>query len=194
MRRVNLRAEDYYSQLNNVIEPGVACMPTARVMFYIANGVEFEAPRDRQPEDYFTELLDSDAAKAFRDEKYPSLRGFPPREIHGMYGSWLDEKVCGRRVSDFRTDLGWEDFLGAALRGESIMTSGTFGEIAGHAFVVVGADEERGVLLIADPFGDYHTGYESSDGYLVEMGLEDFTRIVKPSPDLKWGHVLLGRV
>lgn len=195
---INLSSEWYFSQRNNQIRPQAACMPTARAMFYRGNDIPYQSdPKGRYTDDdYFMSLLNQPKAKKLAKKKYPwAVKGgklfLPPNEIHGMYHSFLDPLVCGRRVSDFRTDLTIEEYYGAILRGEVIMTSGSFPGIPGHAFCVIGWDDFD--FILADPWGDFRTGYQKGQtGYGVRMSQPEFMDHVKPAgkPE-KWGHVLV---
>lgn len=194
---INLDPIDYYTQRNNKINPVSACMPTARAMFYRGNNIKFVNDSDLQDDDFFYKWLISDDAWEFAEKKYPVLisRGYPPNEIHGMYHSFLDPRVAGRRTSDFVLTLTFDDIVDKLKNGQVIMTSGIFAEagIFGHAFCFIGYEkQESGVrLIIADPWGDYRTDYDSDKGYGVQMSKEDFYKHVKPEGDKKWGHVLI---
>ncbi len=182
-----LKPEDYYTQRNNKFDPFNACMNTTRVMFYKAIGVEYMHSNQMVDDDYFYSLLNSPRAIDYRDKKYPNLKNYNPTEIHGMY-QWLDEQVIGHRIASFETGLTWEDFVHQMDIGKPVMTSGSFPEIAGHAFLVCGY--KNGELQIADPWGDYRVNYAGSrgtKGYDVRMSREDFELHVKPGKN-KWGH------
>lgn len=188
-----LLPEDYYTQRNNKYYPASSCMNTARVMFYKAAGIHYVNNSGLPDDDYIFSLLDSDEAKEFAINKYPNLSHLPVRMIHGMYGSWLDEKLTGRRRSDFLTDLSWERFVYEMGRARPIMTSGRFDNINGHAFVFVGFDEETNELIAADPWGNPHVNYEGRSGgkgYGIRYNRQYFEKHVKPG-ELKWGHVLV---
>jgi hypothetical protein len=192
--KINLKPQDYYTQRNNKLEPEAACMPTSRAMFYCGNGIAFVNESDLQDDDYFMKILSSDEAFAFAHKKYPDLLadGYPPYEIHGLYHSYLDHKVVGHRVSDFRLDLTWGEIIERVLDGEVIMTSGAFPGLEGHAFCIIGAQLNHNIrLILADPWGDYHSSYRDSTGYGIYMDEDDFTSYVKPYTSRKWGHVLL---
>lgn len=206
---INLRADDYYTQRNNRVVkddetglrvgPSAACMPTSRVMFYRANKIVYKSKPGVPDDEYFTQLLLTKDAVAFARKKYPWLSQYPPNEIHGMYGSYLDEIVVGSRVSDFVNNLTWESVIARIEKGQAIMTSGRFSGVStmidGHAFCFVGYDGEN--LLLADPYGDHRTRYVCNRGYLVPMSKEEFEGYVKPlkndglPTEIKWGHVLL---
>ena len=183
-----LKPEDYYTQRNNRLNPTAACMNTSRVMFYKAAGITYIRDLDMSDDDYFYSLLDSDRAKVFRDSKYPNLLDYHPSEIHGIYGSWLDLQVVGRRITDFKTDLTWDDFVTQIACGNPVMTSGRFHGLSGHAFVFVGYDDKKNELIAADPWGDPHTAYKDVHGYGIRYNREYFNEHVKPGA-LKWGHI-----
>ena len=194
--KINLLPGDYYTQRNNKISPLVACMPTARVMYYRGNGIKYVNPSEYDDDDYLMHILRTPEAWDFAKQKYPEIvkAGYPPNEIHGMYHSWLDPVVVGRRVSDFRTDLTWGDYICRILDGQVIMTSGRFGSLDGHAVVMIGVVSSSlgPCLVLADPWGDYRTGYEKRGGYAINMAEKDFADCIKPTNSKgKWGHVLI---
>lgn len=195
--KVFLEADDYYTQRNNKIDPYSTCMPTARVMWYIANKIPYVnyMPATFSDDDFFSHLLRSEEAKKFCNKKYSWVKDMEPRYVHGMYGSWLDQRVTGKRRSDFVTDLSFDDVFRRVSKGEAVMTSGSFmGQtkpIEGHAFVFVGVDDNE-CLLMADPYGNFHTNYESAKGYLVPMSRMEYLEHVKPlDSHEKWGHILI---
>lgn len=193
---INLKPNDYYTQRNNTLYPASACMPTARAMFYHGNNIAFDNPSNLSDDDYFMSLLRSKEAYDYAKKKYPVLMqlGYLPNEIHGMYSSYLDIRVVGKRVSDFLTDLTFKDIISRMEKGEVIMTSGKFPDagLNGHAFCIIGfVNGAIGpALLLADPWGDFRKDYRSRKGYSVLMTEEEFKTHVKPLRDLKWGHVI----
>lgn len=189
-RIINLKSEDYYTQRNNNIRPNAACMPTSRVMFYRGNGIKYSNPSDLSDDDYFMSLFQGQKVKEIAEQKYSWSKGTPPNQVHGMYHTWLDPKVCGRRTSDFKTDLSIDDYVDLIKKGQVIMTSGKFPGIDGHAFCVIGWDGEN--LLLADPWGNHSSAYKSHKGYIVPLSVDEFHHIVKPvKHNRKWGHVLI---
>lgn len=201
-----LKPENYYTQRNNktqkdddlVVTGGVACMPTARVMFYISAGIPYTNPTNLADDEYFTSLLISDEAVEFARKKYPwAFDGekvlYPPNEIHGMYGSWLDQKVTGKRRTDFRMDLSWEDFVvQISVLKKPVMTSGRYPGIDGHATVFVGYDPKTKELRNADPFGNPHLNYKGElgvKGYDIRYTKEYFNEHIKKG-DGKYAHIL----
>jgi hypothetical protein len=203
-----LEPRNYYTQRNNpLVQSGefkvyanAACMPTARVMFYIAAGIKYSNPTNMPDDAYFTSLLISPEAIKFARGKYPwctnrSINGnplpdIPPNEIHGMYGSWLDEKVTGKRRTNFIVDMTWEDFLiQISIRRKPVMTSGSYSGIPGHATVFVGYDEKKKELRNVDPFGNPHLNYQGKDGakgYDIRYNRDYFDKHIK-----KWGHIVI---
>ncbi len=184
-----LKPGDYYTQRNNEFYPGSACMPTSRVMFYIAAGIKYSNISNLPDDDYFMSILRTDEAEEFKNNKYPSLSKYPGNQIHGMYHSYLDPIVVGNRTSDFKTNLEWNDFVSEIKNGNPVMTSGRFHEIDGHAFVVIGYENEE--LIIADPWGNFklrYLGPWGRKGYGIRMNRQEFEEHVKPG-ELKWGHI-----
>ena len=209
---MNLGRDNYYTQNNNptiygdnpdipgdkdtVVKAFVQCMPTAYVMFLIGNKISFNNSSSLPHDAFFTALLVTPAAWEFAKKKYGTLvaDGYAPYEIHGMYGSYLSPIICGHRVSDFRIDLTFEDYIHRIRGGQVIMTSGQFANFAGHAFAAIGAfkSNQEDFLSIADPHGDFRTFYRSADGYGVTMSKVDFINHAKPvGKTLKYGHVII---
>jgi hypothetical protein len=188
--KVNLSTEDYYTQRNNKIKPMAACMPTSYVMFLKGNNIHFGNSSGLQDDDYFMSILNTDNAKNFCLKKYPWSKGIPPNEIHGAYGSYLDFFICGKRVSDFNTHLQYDHYLELLEQGRVIMTSGSFPGLSGHAFCIIGIHGDD--LILADPWGDFHSGYKDHAGYGIRMNREEFRIHVKPTgSERKWGHIIL---
>lgn len=186
--KINLSTLDYYTQRNNTIRPWAACMPTSYVMFLRGNSIEYGNSSGLADDDYFMKLLSTENAKNFCLEKYPWSKGIPPNEIHGMYGSYLSFFVTGKRASDFNTHLNFENYLELMEQGKVIMTSGAFPGLSGHAFCVIGIHHDD--LVLADPWGDYHSGYKDHSGYGIRMSKTEFINHVKPiKEEKKWGHI-----
>jgi len=192
---INLEPKDYYTQRNNTLYPSTACMPTARAMFYHGNNIKFKNPSELSDDDYFMSLLRSEEAYVFARKKYPSLMdsGYQPNELHGMYSSFLDLKVVGKRVSDFLTDITFKNVVERMFDGEVLMTSGKFPDagLNGHAFCIIGlVNGALGpALILADPWGDFRKDFRSRRGYSVMMTEEEFKIHVKPLQELKWAHI-----
>ncbi len=195
MDTINLSVTDYNSQRDNKLFASSACMPTARVMFYKGNGFVINNPTDMADDDYITSLLNTEEAKEFCLKKYPWSKGIPPREVHGMYNSYVDEKVIGKRVSDFKTDMTYSDFVNLIVfKKQVIMTSGVFTSagIFGHAYCIIGFNHEMDELIIADPWGDYRTLFKDERGYGILMSYGDFIRHNRvPNEMNKWGHIVV---
>lgn len=200
IEKINLQPFDYYSQRNNkwddentlIHESLVACMPTCRAMFYIGNGIKYFNESTWEDDDYFMMILRTRDAYEYRNANYPELRSYPPNEIHGMYGNFLDEKVCGCKTSRFVTDLTFEEYMDRMKQGQVIMTSGIFNGMH-HATTVIGHRDDS--LVLADPYGDPWKGFNGSEnGYGVEMTKEQFVNHIKPvKEELKWGHIPIRR-
>ena len=192
---INLKSDDYYTQRNNKIEKYEACMPTSRVMFYTGNKIKYmsDPTGEWADDDYFIDTLLTIEGKQFCKDNYKT--NVPPNQVHAMYSGYLDKIVCGKVVSKFRQDLFFDDIVQYMKAGKVIMTSGQFqGQtslIPGHAFCFVGLDDNE-CLLMADPYGNWHTNYSDPKGYLVPMSKKEFLEHCKPlGSDVKWGHVPL---
>ncbi|MDH4127373.1 MAG: C39 family peptidase [Spirochaetota bacterium] len=187
----NLDKNDYYTQRNNSLYPSAACMPTSYVMFLNGNGRNYFNDTNLSDDDYFMSLLRSDKAWEYAKKNYPDLisDGYTPNEIHGMYGNYLSPIVCGGKVSRFVTDLTFNSCVERVLSGQVIMTSGKFDKLEGHAFCIIGYDGTN--LILADPWGNFNSGYKDSKGYGVKMTYSDFEKHVKPTALKKWGHVII---
>ena len=223
MKRImNLDPGNYYTQQNNpsvygdnprvegdrdyLLKANAQCVPTSYAMFLVGNNEPYENPTKLPDDAYFAQLLITREAWEFAAKKYPwsvnrkdnlgnPLPDIPPNEIHGMYGSYLSPIICGHRVSDFKIDLSFSDYVDRIKKGQVIMTSGSFPGLNGHAFIVAGlvSSSQENVLILADPWGDYRyrTGYKNHSGYGVTMTEEDFYIHVKPvGKEEKWGHVV----
>ena len=130
---INLTKDDYYTQRNNIIKPGVACMPTSRVMFYIGNKIQFKSPDNMQPEDYFMEVLNSpegwDSLSSWiKDYNLTHKKPIPPNEDHFVYPKFLDQKVCGKVVSKFVMNFTFDDVIKYLNNGKVLMTTAKFPE------------------------------------------------------------------
>lgn len=191
--KINLQPNDMYSQRNNkwddprtkIHESFIGCFPTSRAMFYRGNNIPFTNNSDLEDDDYLMKLLRSDAAYQYATIHWPKLVEFyPPNEIHYMYPEWLDLMVCGKTVSVFHDHgLTFEKAIELMDERKVIMVSGHFPEakINGHMFCIIGY-KDKNTLLLADPFGNFHTNYKDTKGYKVEMTKDEFNKY------LKWGN------
>lgn len=195
MANILLPSSEYYSQRNNKYDPLNACMPTSYVMYLIANKIPYtnksmELFDEFLPDDDFIyRVLNTDEAKDFCYKKYTWAKNIPPNEVHGMYSSYLEPIICGKRYSDFYTNLNYDKVVTLIDNDVAVMTSGKFENIDGHAFTIIGHDRE---LLIADPYGNFHSNYKDVRGYCITMNRSEYEKIVKGSDiDNKWGHAPL---
>ena len=186
--KINLSTQDYYTQRNNTIRPWAACMSTSYVMFLRGNNIMYGNSSGLADDDYFMKLLSTENAKSFCIKKYPWSKGIPPCEIHGMYGSYLSFFVTGKRASNFNTHLTFENYIELIEQGKVVMTSGSFPGLEGHAFCVIGIHGDD--LVLADPWGNFHSGYTDHTGYGIRMTKKEFIKHVKPvGENCKWAHI-----
>jgi len=207
--KVNLKSDDYFTQLNNAWDDETtaqheryyACKNTSRVMFYKGNNIAYKRdPTGRwADDDYFMEVLrNSPEAREWAIKKFGNWgKAFKElNELNEIYPEFFDTFMCGRVVSEFKKSYSYEDFVSLMMKGGVAMTSGKFPYINSkgkeiyldHVFCIIGLDDAEN-LLLADPFGDYKTKYTSPKGYTVTMPKRDFMQYVKePNEKLKWGH------
>lgn len=196
-----LKSNDYYTQRNNLEKWRYrSCMASTRAMFYKANNIEYTNPTEEADDDYFMGLLNTQEAKDFCYKQFPWAynskepeKSIWPNEVHGMYNQYLDKLVCGKKVSSFENQaLDWNYFVNSIQNKKAIMVSGTFGDILGHAVLVMGYDEVTNELIIADPYGDFHSSYKNPKGYGIRMSYNDFNTHIKPVDSfLKNGHIVI---
>ena len=189
--KLNLQPEQHYNQRNNFFDPMHACMPTAYVCFLEGNGIKWNNFSHLCDDDFVMGLMRSLAAEEIRNHKYPSLRNYPPNEIHGLYHSYVEPLLFGKKISDFVTNLTWGSIHAKLEEGQVVFTSGSFPVLPGHAFNIIGYDGDY--LILSDPYGDYRYRFNhNKTGYGVKMNQDDFIKYVKNDPEFKWGHVLRG--
>jgi hypothetical protein len=205
MTTVNLsKPEDYYSQRNNRIRPHSACVPTSLIMKLEYDKIPF--PRSsNQPEDDLVHFIDTDPrvrnfyanhAESWIRKEFASKK--PANEIHPVmaYGISL---WCGTPI-EFVWDMYLQDFVDGLDRGESFVISGDFPfersdgiEIEiGHAVCLVGYQKAFGRInnfIIDDPYGNYHTKYQSSKGDDILLPVADFNKLIKNrNKHHKWAY------
>lgn len=207
MEFINLSLEQYNTQRDNVNQPFSACMPTSYQMFLIGNRIPYQNRsvelfgEQLKDDDYFMALLNTKEAREYAYKKYswaynsvnPSL-SIPPNQLHGMYGTYLSSFICNSKASDFLTSFTFEDYVSYIKNGKVLMTSGSFpkAKIIGHAFCIIGYNEEKNCLYLSDPFGNFLTNYKDTNGYKIEMTKEDFIKHIKPcNEEKKWAHIPL---
>lgn len=206
----NSLRDDYHTQLNNKKVPKRSCNTTSAIMFLKGNDIPFAYPKDMQPEDYLTDLLDTTEAWERMRKRHPWTEGthYRPQEVHDIL-SWGINELVGETVSGFTERMPVNEMIYRIAQGEVLIVSGRFGRLD-HIVAIVGlASNQRDLLearspadvviddviafRVDDPYGDYRTGYKDRRGNDVVMPLEDFYSFIKPTGEQshKWAHYML---
>lgn len=199
MKIINLSEKDFQGIIEDSWEKTLAVsnektainyIPIARLLYYKGNHIAFEHSPDKSIPDseYFTQLLNTPKAiKHCKDHYYTfdeSLK-LPPNQVHGMYATWLDYKINTSIKTAIKTNANFHDIIVLIKQGLVVMANGVFagknGDIISTTNCIVGYDEESDMLLLADPYGDYHTQFENKNGYLVTMTEREFVNHIQPA-------------
>jgi hypothetical protein len=198
----------YHTQRNNEFVPISSCNVTAAVMALKAAGVHFSFPSMMQPEDYLYTMLDSPSAYDVMRKKYPwAVRdGYPPNQVHGML-KWGINRLVGKPVDKFVTGGSLKDMLWYSLCEMPLIMNGRF-TAGGHMLTVVGfrslqdrylikrqRDIDLGqvdAVIVDDPYGNYHTGYEDAKGNDIWFPLWQFHSLTNSynADGAKWMHII----
>lgn len=199
MKIVNLDEEDFHKIVTNswertfaisAEETTVNYIPIARLLYYKGNNITIEHSPDKSIPDsmYFIQLLNTiEAIKHCKEHYYTfdeSLK-LPPNQVHGMYATWLDYEINASIKSAIKTNANFHDIIVLVKQGLVIMANGVYagknGDIISTTNCIVGYDDESNMLLLADPYGDYHTQFENRNGYLVTMTEREFVNHIQPA-------------
>ncbi len=210
MWQVNLSKDfDYHTQINNRIIPFQSCGPTSAIMALLARGISFEYDAEKYPDpaDALTMLLLSEKARTFMHEQFPWAEGagLIPQNL-SVCLKWGIDRFVGKTVDHFTTRGTLQDIIWHLCHGRPLIMSGSF-TASGHFLTVMGfetlqhqydlltiddIDMDAIVnLVIDDPYGDYHTGYDSKRGNDIAFTVEEFHALTnQPIDGLKWTHVI----
>ncbi len=198
----------YRSQRDNVDLPGASCNTTSAVMALEASGYApsliVGLPTGKQPEDFLTELGDSQEAyeemkrrcpQFFDEAGNPTVR---PPEAPTML-DWIVERAYGKLLLRYVESIGFDDVIASIDRGRAVVLRGLF-TAAGHVVACVGyvCVEDVGgkpgalsALVVDDPWGNYLTGYKDHNGENVEIPVETMIEILRPVGVFpKVGHII----
>lgn len=211
MVKINIsRPNDYYSQLNNKKFPLASCNTTSMVEALVVSGVDFPYPDGKQPEDHFTEIMETDEMYKMRDRYGDWTKQYRPAEIHMLLSWATNQKLVGRKVTRFSTEYPLQLLLfDLACRKRPCVVSGSFTS-SGHIVVMVGfntlqkdvdlVDEPRKIrlsavkqIIVDDPYGNWYTDYEDHHGNDIPFEFPDFNRLTNSSGDTehKWAHRII---
>lgn len=200
----------YYSQRNNRFYPHGTCNTTAMIQALDASGIEYQYPKDMQPEDYLTQLLDSPDAWNRMRKLYPDAirQGYSPRHVHEMLAWAVNELLVGRRVVEFKTNVSIKQILISILKGYAVVVAGRFTKF-GHIITVVGFSYKEDIdlntpidyhkidyIICDDPYGDWHSGYSNVNGNDTHFTFDDFNSLVKNynNSESKMAHIFGGAI
>jgi len=205
---INLsRDSQYHTQRDNIFHPHGTCNTTASINALLASDISFEYPANMQPEDYLTQILESQEAWEKMKNEYPYFitKGYHPRHVHKMIEWAINEKLVKRQVTRFTTQATIRDILFHILQNRgAVNVNGRFTEF-GHIVTVVGFETNQNnqitkpydiqldkiqYIIIDDPYGNYFTKYKDVNGNDIKFTLQQFDYLTKEYNNLnaKWAH------
>jgi hypothetical protein len=211
MRTINVsRPKDYYTQINNKKFPLASCNTTSMVEALVVSEIDFPYPDNKQPEDYFTEIMETEELYKMRDRYGKWAKNYRPAEIHMLLSWATNKKLVGRNVTRFSTEYPLQLLLfDIACRKRPVVMSGSFTS-SGHIVVLVGfttLQEEVDVVsepkkirlgsvkefIVDDPYGNWYTDYSDHHGNDIRFSFPDFNRLTNRSGDMdhKWAHRII---
>lgn len=202
----------YYTQRNNKFYPNGTCNTTAMIQALDASGISYNYPKDMQPEDYLTQLLDSKDAWNRMRKLYPwaIAQGYSPRHVHEMLAWAVNDLLVGKKVVEFRQNISIRKICLSLLRGSAVVVAGRFTKF-GHIVCVVGLSytgeiasqneenikyENINYMIVDDPYGNWHTGYTDVRGNDITFSFNLFNSLTKNyyNPENKLAHIFGGVV
>ena len=180
--------EKYYSQLNNELDPYIACQVTSMVMGLDIAGFGLEPINDlkcsqfKQPEDKLKWFMLNDPdVQAFWKRNYPDTTIPAPQWAGCMV--FAINKLYWKSIIYFESSLRYSTVISDLKSGlptyismeypENRNFSGNFAPIPGHIVLAVGVDHE-GNILINDPYKNHLTG--ERDGFKNVYSLDKFIK------------------
>ena len=212
MTEINVSAHTpYHTQTNNRFYPLSTCNTTSAIMWMLDCGIPFDCPPGMQPEDHLTQITETPEAYAYMREAAPwAYRGdkavMPPRQVHVCL-AWAINQLAGREVARFREDATYQELTTELAGGRAAIMSGVFTR-QGHVVCLVGVRtrQDRDELgsartvrldqivgwIVDDPYGDYHSGYQSQLGNDKYFDFGEFDRLTRELyENKKWAHLLV---
>lgn len=196
MRVINNSAPaDYYSQRNNRRSPYAACNVTAMVDALAAARWPLPPARDwedQQPEDRLMLFIEADSECRHMWRTLDPRGELPPNQWHAVLALGTN-RWMGQVIVQFSESVEIPRMIGQLALGGTCVVCGRFPRTSGHLVALVGVAMEEparpSYWIIDDPYGDYHTNYESERGDDVQLPHEDFLRILNPAGEVrKWCH------
>lgn len=195
----------YLTQRDNTVRPLGTCAPTSLAMLLTYSGTKLPEYKG-QLEDRLTEYANSNPeVQAFYSKFDPSSfrARVPANEIHTVLAYAVNHFV-GSHVVDFTFDNKPLGILKELRAGRPLVMSGVWAGL-NHVICVVGFNTDQNLgtiedgpelsvsevksMIIDDPYGDYRTGYKSTEGNDIEVPFDDFWLITKPrTAESKWAY------
>lgn len=194
--KINLsKKEDYYSQLNNAKYPLSSCGVTSMINALAASRIPFAVPAKfskMQPEDYLTQMLETQEARKMAEKLAPHLvNKYPPRLIHVML-QWAVNRFVGYEADTFTMESSIQAMIYHIWANEcAVVMDGKFTP-QGHIICVVGFEYEANTpswfpksysdirlerivnIIVDDSYGNFNTKYWDHKGNDIELSLETF--------------------
>lgn len=202
--RIQLLASgDYWTQRKDVDDPMNECQVTSAANWITALKLPTNCPAGTRLPDWINKYAMGEHAQAMaKTENWTR----PPRELHDVL-AWSINQVCGHSVDVFGTSITIEAIAFDLLRGRPVIVAGTFGPYQ-HVVCATGIEGRQcaGVaspaqidlsrvtsFLVADPFGDVHTGYRNEDGSECRFTPDELLQILhSENAPAKWAHRYAG--
>lgn len=211
MTSINISSQSpYHTQINNARYPLSTCNTTSGILWLLSNHVPFKYPSGMQAEDFLTTITEREECYTFMKLVAPwnfdseGKAKLPPRQIHACL-AWAINKLAGKRVIQFRTDVTYEALVMGLALGHGAILSGVFTR-GGHIVCLVGVETEQGLSelqseatvevgaikswIVDDPYGDWHTDYRNHHGNDVRFThaqINSLTKVV--GENKKWAHI-----
>lgn len=214
MYKINLSKDiDYHTQRNNKLVPLEACNMTSLIMTLKANNlpIYFEEKYKvglSQEEDFATRMMQSEEIHEVMKKIAPwaAREGYPPQQVHSMIEWVVNNKIVGRKIDSFSTSFKLEQVIYNLFIANSASMVSTNFTAYGHIVSVVGAETKQNIndlmtwgevdlskvksIIIDDPYGNYHTGYEDVKGNNIKFTVDELMELVKtPHDNNKWIHL-----
>jgi hypothetical protein len=184
--KINLCPErnNFYSQLNNEIDPHNTCQVTSMVAGLAISKIGLEpilcVTGYKQPEDKFKFFMENDpAVQAFYKKNFNSI--IPAPEWAGVMVFAINQ-LYKSKVVYYDDYLDYDDITGDLQKGLPIYTSmkypenknsaGKLSPVLGHIVLIVGIDNNN--LIINDPYKNHLTG--EKDGFNNIYTTKDFLK------------------
>jgi len=165
----------YFSQRDNLYEPGSTCNITSLAMLMAHKTQAFGINKEHQLEDSLYKELHSEKALTYFKHRYPVLekQGYDPENVHAML-VWV-AKQQGFKPTYSTYSIG--DFYKILSNDKPMLVTGNFTG-AGHIVTIVGYTCNMD-FIVNDPWGDWNTGYKEKDGEHVIYKKEAISEVLK---------------